>query len=287
VDSLPEQHIEYLPGATRKDAYDKLTTLCWARGQRWSEQEIAEKLGFNSPDAMYRQLENWRLLGLVPPEKAPPEALGAQTAKPKRKARSSEDGGEELPPAARATEIFRVAIWTLEADLEYLQHHREVLQGNSFVQTATTPSGDLVLRGVSPIPSWRLVRLITAALMNVSYQAQVEDLLRALHPNPETVDLKDIARQVTGVVGTGKNRRRRDDALKPIARKLAVLMRGGTLKRGKKRPQLDQWEHLIVDTIQHARRQGVEEDEIRRVMLEDYGLQEDEFARLSKIIVPE
>jgi hypothetical protein len=45
------------------------------------------------------------------------------------------------------------------------------------------------------------------------------------------------------VVGTGKILRRRDNALKPIARKLAVLIRGGTLKRGKKPPSLERYEH--------------------------------------------
>jgi hypothetical protein len=243
-------------------------------------------------------LKNWGLEGLLPPPEKPPKYPDPQTAtRDERRARSGGGKGEELPAAAGATDIFRAAIWGLEEDLAYIQRHREVLQGNNFVQTATTPDGDLLLRGRSPYPSWREVRLITAALMRANTQAEVEQLLRLLRREPEKADLKEIARHLTGWVNTGKGLRQRDDALKPIARKLAVLMRGGDLKRGRK-SRLNQYEHLIIDTIQQARRRGEGEDEIRRAVvamleehgLEQYGLTEDPeaaFARLSKISLPE
>jgi hypothetical protein len=43
MDSLPDQRIEALPGATRKEAYFKIEALCYLRRQRTrSEHEIAE-----------------------------------------------------------------------------------------------------------------------------------------------------------------------------------------------------------------------------------------------------
>ena len=294
--SIPEQHIEELARATRKDVYARLAMLCIRRSEGKSEEEVAEAAKFGSPETMYRQLETWGLSGLVPPPGDPPEGPQPRTGtQEKSKARSGGGEGKELPPAAGATDIFQAAIWGLEEDLAYIQRHSEVLQGNDFVQTATTPGGDLLLRGRSPYPSWRLVRLIVAALMRANTQAEVEQLLRALRREPEKADLKAIAKLLTGEAGTGK--RRRDEALKPIARKLAKLMRGGTLKPG--RPvALNQYEHLVMDTIQQARQRGEEEDEIRRsvvAMLEETMPDERKlregpdaaFARLSKITLPE
>jgi hypothetical protein len=51
--------MESLPGAGRRDAYEKVKLLCDLRLERThSEKEIAEKLNFGSPEAMHTQLEN-------------------------------------------------------------------------------------------------------------------------------------------------------------------------------------------------------------------------------------
>jgi hypothetical protein len=80
--------------------------LCLLRNNgNWSEADKAEKLGFGSPESMYRQLEIWELSGLgpqkgvEPPPKAPVEAL---TSADERKAWQGGGKAKELPPAADA-----------------------------------------------------------------------------------------------------------------------------------------------------------------------------------------
>jgi hypothetical protein len=70
MDSLPEQRVETLPGATRKEAYVKIQAVCVLRDRRaLSEHDIAAKAGFGGADAMHHQLKRWGLTGLLPPEK--------------------------------------------------------------------------------------------------------------------------------------------------------------------------------------------------------------------------
>jgi hypothetical protein len=44
MDSLPEQRIEALPGAMRREAYKIIGLLCALRLEKLSEDEIARKL---------------------------------------------------------------------------------------------------------------------------------------------------------------------------------------------------------------------------------------------------
>lgn len=70
MDSLPEQRIESLAGATRKESYWKIEALCFLRAHTaLSEDEIAENAKFGSAEAMHHQLKTWGLTGLLPPEK--------------------------------------------------------------------------------------------------------------------------------------------------------------------------------------------------------------------------
>jgi hypothetical protein len=73
MDSLPEQHIEDLPGASREAAYEKVRLVFL---KRWkgtdSEDEVARRAGFGSADAMHQQLSAWGFTGLLPPQRAQP-----------------------------------------------------------------------------------------------------------------------------------------------------------------------------------------------------------------------
>src|SRR5919202_2492855 len=96
MDSLPEQRIEALPGAVRREAYDRIGKLCVLRLERndYSEDEIAERLRFGSAEAMHHQLKAWGLAGLLPTEEKERED----------KLPTARGGGERhsLRPAAEA-----------------------------------------------------------------------------------------------------------------------------------------------------------------------------------------
>jgi transposase-like protein len=65
MESIPEQHIEALPGATRRETYERIGLISVLRDQRtYSEHEIAKKAGFGAAEAMYQWLKTWRLQGV-------------------------------------------------------------------------------------------------------------------------------------------------------------------------------------------------------------------------------
>jgi hypothetical protein len=140
VDSLPDQHIEDLPTATRKDAYDKVAKVFLLRREGTdSEEEVAHKAGFGSANAMHQQLSAWGLAGLLPPhrDQSGKKAVRSETAR-EHKARGS-GPVTELPPAANATGIFQRAIEKLSVFLERLSLRNEQRQGERVVVTYAKP----------------------------------------------------------------------------------------------------------------------------------------------------
>ena len=324
MDSLPYRRIEDLAGATRSEAYGKVGVICVLRRERTlSEGEIAKEVGFETVEAMHRQLEIWGLTGLLPPKE---EEQSSRPTAPKadreRKARRGGGEPEELPLVADAIDLFRWALHTLEDDLAYIRHHRETLQDGRFVATVFYPKEEglfpdvyrrelvsperweeicaehgmdpastgvihvpvdrLWLRGASPFPTQPVVRLIAAYLLCASTWPEVERLLEMLHPKPGEANREQIRRLLTG----DTPRRRRDDALRPIAKRIARLVRGGAVKQGLNAGRIAPFEHSAAAFWRDERERGVPEGEIRRVLIEDYGVDEDEVSRLGGIFPP-
>jgi hypothetical protein len=133
MDSLPDQRIEALPGAFRKEAYWKIEALCLLRKRRtYSEHQIAEKAGFGGVEAMHHQLKTWGPTGLLPLENegevSKPKVSGAN---PERKARGSSPP-EEVPDARAAMGLFKEMVDELRGTVELLEHLSLVYQGKSF-----------------------------------------------------------------------------------------------------------------------------------------------------------
>jgi hypothetical protein len=122
MDSLPEQHIEKLPTATRDDAYSKIgKVFLLRRDGSEPEDEVAHRAGFGSAAAMHHQLRVWGLAGLLPPEdEEQPQKARAPKGGGERKGRGGGKGGggkaQELPAAADAGGLFRSAIDRLKSD---------------------------------------------------------------------------------------------------------------------------------------------------------------------------
>ena len=288
-----------------------------------SEDEIASEVGFGSAAAMHHQLRMWGLAGLLPVEKEEQARKAkASQAGDERKARRGGGDAEELPPAADAIELFQAAIGRLKSDLAHITYLEEVLQDGRFAQTLYYPEEaemhpDVYVREsvsperweelcaeqgedptatytlhvhrnrrfvaeASPFPAMQLVRLIAAYLVCARSWREVELLLERLHPRSGEPDVEKIKRHLTGETPW----RDRDDALLPITKRLAKLVRGGEVKRGLDPGRLDSVDHTVARHIRDLRQQGVPEQEIRRVLREEHEVPEDEISRLSKIFAP-
>ena len=185
--SLPQPHIESLAKPTQEEAREKIALLCVLRNQGREEANIAERLGFGSPESMYRQLEIWGLSGLAPqkeeqPPPLPKAPMEAPTPADERKARQG--GGEaiKLPSAVDAAPLFRVAINNLTSDVDwYLTELEEVYQDGRFYAM-----GNNTARGASPYPTVPEICLIAAYVINAYFRGggwrDVERLVEKLHP---------------------------------------------------------------------------------------------------------
>jgi hypothetical protein len=292
MDSIPEQHIEDLPAATREDAYNKVAKVFLLR-QRGidSEDEVAIRSGFGSADAMHQQLSAWGFAGLLPPHRAQ-QALKSKLPEmaPERKARGS--GPEtDLPPAANAMSIFQGAIEKLSDFVERLPLRKEHRQGERFVVTYAKPlmeppepgeeygyletSADVkpgehgnisimldqayyrrVAGGASRHPDDGLVAAIATALLTGT---TTDELLEVLHRAPTQDDRKQAR------VLFEEHR----DSLKNRARQLAALIRGYPIGRGQRTNAASKEWHLAAWVVQERLVYKYSDDEIARWLNEE------------------
>jgi hypothetical protein len=150
MESLPEQRIEALPGATRREAYEIIGLLCAKRLERLSEDEIAGRLKLGRAENMHHRLKLWGPSGLLPADArehkgGPPTARG---------------GGErrDLRPAANVKSIFEGVVRKLSVFVERLPLRREHRQGERFVLSRAKP----LLEDIEPgraSGTWRTHRM--------------------------------------------------------------------------------------------------------------------------------
>ncbi len=311
VDSLPKQPIDSLLEENRKKAYMRVGLLCAARMKGVaSEEELAKDAGFPSVDAMRISLTNWGLSALLPHT--------AEEKKPKeRKAQRHAGGAEKLPSASRASRLFEAALSTYQGDLYFMDRLEEYLgEDNLFHAYFVYPPEDTkwpreafsleeweklcAERGLDPActeelifsvdkrsgsrgafrhPDKWLTFLIGAYLLRMRSWQDVERLVEKLHRSPQEADWEKIKTHL--VEEPGKR-----DGLWARAEQLAILIRGGELKQGRKYP-LDMYDHGTALDIRIAREQGIPEEEIERIIREGRGLGEDEYKRLAGKFPPD
>lgn len=265
----------------------KYLQLCAAHKRGWSEEKIAHELNVTAKD-LYKELKDegypiCEVCGAHPVKGEHCSKLTRKSGKPTRRMRTIAGEPEALPPVADAIDLFELALLTLRGDIEYIRHHKEALQDNYFVATGMMGSIEdqhPSVRGVDFYPKDAVVRLIGTYLLcsNLS----VESLLARLHLKSREPDSEAIRRYLIGV----KPAEKRVDALRPIARTLAKLVRGGTTKRGPKE-SLDLFEHMIADAWRRGREEGISEEDMRQELLEAKVLSEEEIKRLGEIFPDE
>jgi hypothetical protein len=257
----------------------------------FSEEEIADKAGFESVEHMRQQFAQWDL---------PSWLSGAQHAQQKHQSKRRPGAGsgriEELPPAARAASLIRERLQDLMNRLTDLEHRREFYQDKRFVgadvytdpvfisrcdpktnrdifsaeewrelceRHGQSPDLDEIMvtdavtwipKGADPSPAEPLTTLIGVYALA---GGEMEPLLEALHPGTPSEDaLEDIRKRVEG-------RKKRDgvDGLKTVAQQLAQRVLGRS-PMGSPPPSLSPVEHDAACYITHLREEGLADDAI-------------------------
>jgi hypothetical protein len=249
-----------------------------------SDDQVAEKLGFGSAEAMIHQFRNWRFPDWLVSSKPP------EPDRPKRQPRKS-GTPRELPPARAAMALFQEHIEVLGRAVEALPKLVEGLQGGQFVGTFVEripmgPSRDEVSEeewewlcevlgpdptsqgdwypdlatpmehpiDVTHVPPQPLVMLIGAFALA---GGNMEALLKALHPNPPEVDAEKLSRLLHA-----KKSEHGEDGLFRKAEQLATFVRGGNTSRGVPPPGLSADEYVVACAITECREQDWSEDRI-------------------------
>lgn len=120
-----------LSGAGQRDAYEKIKQYCSLRLEgNLGENEIAEELGFRSPETMHIQLKNWGLSGPLV------DSGMTEDAGEKRRKASSSGDMEELPAAEQTQRLFRADLKLLAHYADQISELKEHLQGELFVSSS-------------------------------------------------------------------------------------------------------------------------------------------------------
>ncbi len=312
MESLPEQRIEALSGATRKEAYWKVEALCFLRAHKnLSEDEIAEKAGFGGTEAMHQQLRIWGLTGLLPPEHqrgtSKPKAVDE---KPRRKARSS-SSPRGLPNASAAADLFSEALDGLERVVGDLEDLSLSYQGGRFAATyrfqgrhffprrtysaldwqklceqyGQDPDGEGFYvdglssehpLGASPYPPRDLVALIAAYALS---DRPVEPLLEVLHPGHTQEDVEEVK----ALLNQTKRQRDKRDGLRRTAQQFAAAVYGHRVGRGSPIEESPRG-HLLACHITARREAGIPDEKIHQdIRNKGYELDKKEFNRLANL----
>lgn len=311
----PEQHIDSLPRQKREEAYRQVAMVCVFRVEGLSEDEVADKAKFDSVEDMYFRLKRWGLSGLVPIEEGVDleHTIDRRPVKPnnQRQPQPSKEPGRELPPLSNATTLFRDTINSLAVYLDNLTCHRVILRDGRFVATDEIPrevgmyplvylsseysserwakicadhnkdpmstteiyvyQGTSWSKGATHYPPWFETCLITAVLMQSP--GYVERLLEEVSLEPDRVSRDQIKALLYGRPGKG-------DGLYATARKLARLIRGAGVRRGRAVAPVPPFRQALAQATKELREKGLADETIRQ----ELKISEEEFDSLVKLL---
>jgi hypothetical protein len=268
--------------------------FCVLRCQnRYSDDEIAKELEFDSVEDMRGRLEGWQIPGWL----IGGESETNSTKKTRKKStRRAQDLGpaKGLPPAGNATPLFKERLEALLESTELLEHMDEDLRGKYFVRTNVEKAPVFYPRERYSKGEWDklckqydldpddkgfwdtnvLIRLpggvalspseSEASLVGVYALAggRMDLLLDALHhdkPPLGTETWEQISLCIEGSKADGDPR----DGLKVLAQHLATWVRGSRIRPGRQ-AGLSETDHAFACRITHHRKHGLTDEEIAR-----------------------
>jgi hypothetical protein len=223
--------------------YIKLVTY---RLNELPEDEIANKLGFDSPTELYRQVsqDDYPICPVCGTTDVPRSHCSPEREY-KRQARRGTSEAEALPPAEAAAPLFHQALKKLDWAVVDLQNRHEYWHNGRFV--AQEVYNDPVLRdgewideetiniplGGKQHPAEPLTTLIAVYVLA---GLPLKPLVEKLHRAPETVDLEYLEAQIVGK----RTKKGHKPGLRSKAEHVARLVRGAPSRL---KPGRDTGEH--------------------------------------------
>jgi hypothetical protein len=260
-----------------------------------SEDQIAQELGFTdgsgAPSArvMYERLqEDWDLPNWL----TKPDDMSESIETIKERKASTSGEVKELPAAGQAEALFRADLKRLTSYLDEISELKEHLQGKLYAsfswvgedweehwreeyteddwkrvcqdfdedpaqEAFRIPISPYIHHGAGPTP-WKGLTLLIV-LHTLMHERGVDYLLSALHPDPASVNLAEL-HKVKKKDGAAQNGVVTE--LKRAAAKLAVIVRGGEVKRGKKGEVVPFYEVRIALAVGSLTKEGFSAEEI-------------------------
>jgi hypothetical protein len=309
MESIPEQHIDALPGATRREAYEKIGLIWLARSRGiTSKDQIAMMAKFGSAEAMQGQLKRWGLTGLLPPEKQeePPKP---KVEKPGPSGRNSSPP-EEVADTSAAADLFNEALDGLARVVEDLDDLDLSYQGKRFAGTYRLRGRFTFLRksysepewrvkceeygqdpdverfsvddlpawdflGVSPYPPREVVALIAAYALS---DRPIEPLMEALFPGYSQEDPEEVRELFYQT-----KRPDGKDGLRRTAEQFAAAVYGRKVEKGSPATE-SRRKHRLACHITAQREAGVPDEKIfQDIRAKGHELPKEEFDRLARL----
>jgi hypothetical protein len=246
-------------------------TLVWhlRNNERASAEQIAERLAYGSVEALRRQLKNWGLPDWVLGEES--ETRPAKKELPKSLPQRLRDVGprKDLPPAAKAADLFKERLEALREDVELLEHINEGLYGKYFGRTnveraSVLDGGHWTDDAVVSLPGTvaRSPSEIEVTLIGVYALAggRMDLLLEKLHLDPSSVDTRTWEKIRQCIEGSRADRDAKD-GLKVLARQLATWVRGGDVGTGRPSGLLEM-DHAVASITTKYRKDGLTDEQI-------------------------
>ena len=252
------------------------------------EEDIANKLGFDSPTDLYRQIgqDDYPICSVCGTTD-----VSRSHCSPEREYKHRAGGGtseaEELPPAEAAAPLFHQALEKLSWAVVDLQHRHEYWHEGRFV--AQEVYSDPVLRdgewtddattniplGGTQYPADPLTTLVAVyALADLPLKPLVEKLHRA----PESVDLDYLKAQIAGK----KTKEGHKPGLRSKAEHLARLIRGAPapLKPGRDTGEFTEREQNAIWYMRDLEARGLDRSVIVQEM-KKHGFSKEDIERFS------
>jgi hypothetical protein len=196
------------------------------------EEEIANKLGFDSPTELYRQVsrDNYPICPVCGTTDVPTSHCSPEREY-KRQAKRGTSEAEELPPAEAAAPLFHQALENLGWAIVDLQNRHEYWHDGRFVaqEVYNDPvlwDGKWIDKATTNIPLGGRQHpadpLTTLIAVYVLAGLPLKPLVEKLHRAPETVDLEYLEAQIVGK----KTKKGHEPGLRSKAEHVARLVRG-------------------------------------------------------------